>query len=687
MEFDCNPLAVELAKLSLWLATAQPDQPLSFLNHHLRQGNSLTGAWLSELVSTSKSSKQLDLMQGTLTKLSDNWRRDIASIESLLSIDRSTIARQQSLLKALDEAEASVRTALDTVSVRRFDIGSANDTESAILEALDIAAGPARRIEHQEEPSEALLPVDRPLHWELAFPQVMIGADCGFDAVIMNPPWISAWEMTNTHPALRNALKKAAWAVPVLKRHWDLFVPFVWLACTKLLRPGGRLGVVLPNPVQREKYAEQLRSGLLDGRFELIVDFGASNMFAEVSRESVVYVWRRKVPSDDWTARVEVVTPDRTTILTIPQQVWRNAPEHRIQYDLTPRVLAWLSAIRSRSLPLRDICYVSYGAQLSSKEKGGFKRATFLALTERNMQNPKHFVEGSDMEPFAAHWRGRWVDWRPDEIYGARFPELFTSPKLLIRHISGDQDRIVAAFDPAIRPTDALYTDHGVILAVPFRHLRHLRQGAAEDHSDAVAHFDPWYLLGCLSSRLVSRYYALMYATGSLQGDFSHVYPAAAKQLPIAETPSVDRTGAPSPALLLELFGMAPSDAEGRRLLMQAGVAPGPIAAGAIANSAERIAARTHELAQAGTDFAAWFAARFGAPWHGAVGAALADGVSDADVLADLPSDTGVAEFTEVRDEVARAVSTARALAEERDVLRSALDLLVQIQYDTAEVP
>src|SRR5437667_4477625 len=46
---DLNPLAVDLAKLSLWLATVAKDRPLSFLDHHLRCGNSLIGTHLADL--------------------------------------------------------------------------------------------------------------------------------------------------------------------------------------------------------------------------------------------------------------------------------------------------------------------------------------------------------------------------------------------------------------------------------------------------------------------------------------------------------------------------------------------------------------------------------------------------------------------------------------------------------------
>jgi hypothetical protein len=55
---DKNEMAVELAKLSLWLVTAAADKPLSFLDHHLRHGDSLVGAWLADLERPPLSSSQ-----------------------------------------------------------------------------------------------------------------------------------------------------------------------------------------------------------------------------------------------------------------------------------------------------------------------------------------------------------------------------------------------------------------------------------------------------------------------------------------------------------------------------------------------------------------------------------------------------------------------------------------------------
>ena len=54
---DKNPMAVELAKVSLWLHTARKDKPLSFLDHHLKWGNSLVGAKLEDLTKPGVKSK------------------------------------------------------------------------------------------------------------------------------------------------------------------------------------------------------------------------------------------------------------------------------------------------------------------------------------------------------------------------------------------------------------------------------------------------------------------------------------------------------------------------------------------------------------------------------------------------------------------------------------------------------
>ena len=57
---DKNPLAHELAKLSLWIASASAGKPLTFLDHHLKCGNSLYGTPLSQLANLPSAKKRTD---------------------------------------------------------------------------------------------------------------------------------------------------------------------------------------------------------------------------------------------------------------------------------------------------------------------------------------------------------------------------------------------------------------------------------------------------------------------------------------------------------------------------------------------------------------------------------------------------------------------------------------------------
>ena len=72
---DLNPLAVELAKLSLWLSTVAKAKPLNFLDHHLKCGNSLIGARVDDLANLpepkkKKKREQIATLQGILFDVS-----------------------------------------------------------------------------------------------------------------------------------------------------------------------------------------------------------------------------------------------------------------------------------------------------------------------------------------------------------------------------------------------------------------------------------------------------------------------------------------------------------------------------------------------------------------------------------------------------------------------------------------
>lgn len=144
-----------------------------------------------------------------------------------------------------------------------------------------------------------------PFHWELEFPDVFEAG--GFHAVLGNPPYVSAWEMTDVDEDMRAGLAALPRWSGVAKRHWDLFVLFVALG-QQLLVDNGLFGIIVANPIMRERYAEALRKDLLGGRFLKIVDFGETNVFEGVSRQTVVIIWQKAVADHDHA--IEIVDPD-----------------------------------------------------------------------------------------------------------------------------------------------------------------------------------------------------------------------------------------------------------------------------------------------------------------------------------------------------------------------------------------
>ena len=116
---DLNPMAVQLARLSLWLATLAGGRPLSFLDHRLRVGNSLLGAWLSALsrapakLSRSRPTSSRDGLLFDVMKIQDALRAVLPVRFSLESTPNDTVEQvrlKEHALAALNARGSSLQT-------------------------------------------------------------------------------------------------------------------------------------------------------------------------------------------------------------------------------------------------------------------------------------------------------------------------------------------------------------------------------------------------------------------------------------------------------------------------------------------------------------------------------------------------------------------------------------------------
>lgn len=200
---DVNPLAVELAKLSIWLVTLAKGRPFGFLDHNLRSGDSLLGIHdldqlrYLDMKPGKKSSKKLfatniDEAINTAIELRTKLRgqpiRDIRDVELMASLDeeaRSKLTLPQLVADALvGDALAAGGKNLDNtaLSIHAGEAiagreGAANSLKLHALKALgtDLPAGKTVR---------------RPFHWPLEFAEVFSRNNPGFDAMVGNPPFM-----------------------------------------------------------------------------------------------------------------------------------------------------------------------------------------------------------------------------------------------------------------------------------------------------------------------------------------------------------------------------------------------------------------------------------------------------------------------------------------------------------------
>ena len=196
---DRNPVAVDLAKLSLWLATLAKDHPLTFLDHALRHGDSLVGltrtqieAFHWEVGSFNREENaprfQVDF---EVMRVHEHLKEIAALRRRIREADEEVSDRERRLWwsdarDALDE----VRIFGDLVLAAFFEEAKPKQREALRKRFMGaIERGETHRYRSWlEELRDGESPL-APFHWEIEFPEVFERENPGFDAMVGNPPF------------------------------------------------------------------------------------------------------------------------------------------------------------------------------------------------------------------------------------------------------------------------------------------------------------------------------------------------------------------------------------------------------------------------------------------------------------------------------------------------------------------
>ena len=289
---DLNPTAVQLARLSLWLATLAADRPLTFLDHHLGVGDSLVGASAMDVLRypgrRGRSSaadrypglfEDEDLRADLGRALPERLRIALEPGDTLSAVqDKERAIRR---LARPDGPLARWKDAADLWCACWFWDGGDAPSRGVYHDLVDCLVGrraglPAASARPVLDRARAIAKSRAFFHWETEFPEVFFDAtggssdEAGFDAVIGNPPWdmLRADEVVDGGDkaydrALIAFARRSQLYTAQADGHPNRFQLFVERAF-HLARPGGRLGLVVPWGLFSDRGCRNLRRLLLE---------------------------------------------------------------------------------------------------------------------------------------------------------------------------------------------------------------------------------------------------------------------------------------------------------------------------------------------------------------------------------------------------------------------------------------
>jgi len=249
---DKNPLAVEMAKLSLWLLTLAKDKPFTFLDHAIRCGDSLIG--IRDIRQVQYFQLDLDhadrsLFAGPVMSLVDEAMELRKKIESLPANTVEDLREKERLLAEAEEKTARLRFAADLlISVEFQPVSSAGEKE-ALHNSMAIQAGHYVQngtLDEFSATAEKVMNGQPTFHWPLEFPEVFLD-EGGFDAFVCNPPFMGGQKITgNLGVDYRDYLVEN---LARGKRGSADLCSYFFLRAASLLREGGQLGFLATNTI------------------------------------------------------------------------------------------------------------------------------------------------------------------------------------------------------------------------------------------------------------------------------------------------------------------------------------------------------------------------------------------------------------------------------------------------------
>lgn len=558
---DLNEMATELAKLSMWLETLAADQPLAFLDHHLKTGNSLVGSDIKEIEGLESDANGDDeqaslaefgaTRQGTIERLMDIYQ-EFLSIENEDLDDVKAMERKYREIEQ-DELRQRLVAMADVLTAEEFGIDVPENVYEWIARALedDSEWKVVAETDWFKKASELASVYDFH-HWKLEFPEIFyteegkVKENSGFDVVVGNPPYVSNWELTEADETIVSSLENLY--PDATLGHWDLYVPFCYRATT-LTRDSGLHSFITPSSLSTEKYGANLREYFITHcSINKLVNFDSHRVFSDIDRQYLIYIVSPGSRTSEKTIIVEYQDHEFQEAAKIAQKRFLEYSNSSFRLDITDLDISIKSKIDSESIFVGNLCWVNPGvvAHSASDSPLNFDKSD-VVHTEKEESDWKKYVSGSNIQRHSVQWEGKYMDYdsKREHFHRPKFPELFESEKIMFSGVSGAGSVILSCFDD-----HGYYTNHNVNHAVLWAdEILEYKSPSDYDPVENIQDYDIRYVSGVVNSSVDNYYFKKFLATGTLQGSYTGMYPGDIRALPV---PQID-----NPHAVLEVDGLS----------------------------------------------------------------------------------------------------------------------------------
>ncbi|MFC1533227.1 Eco57I restriction-modification methylase domain-containing protein [Thermodesulfobacteriota bacterium] len=441
---DLNPLAVELAKLSLWILSMAKDQPLSFLDHHLKCGNSLVGAKLSEIglypLKISRGSKG-ELQLGLFEK-DQNFRTAV-----------------ENAIKKYQQIEDSETKELGDINGKKEWLSEVNEILKPYMAICDFHTSVYFGEKITEEEYEKYIfsfskdfswNGNNFFHWELEYPDIMLKQG-GFKAIVTNPPYQTGRDWEDT--IFSDKLKTYLTGIFKTANYQLDYYPLFYEISANLTSYNSRFGLITPKLMMLQKTNEPCRRFLFDNsNIVQIVD--TQRIFEEAYVDTAIIICEKPKDKECFGSHVAILDPKSNIEKRLEQlhnlnfvkkhlspfSEWKKSARLEFRYFINEPASKFLDKLRVNSNLLGDLFQITSGVKPYQVGKG-IPKQTREIVNQKPFHSDNEIINNPRKHLRASQIQQGWYDWEGEYIsYGKWLAEpkedwCFTPNKIIIRAV------------------------------------------------------------------------------------------------------------------------------------------------------------------------------------------------------------------------------------------------------------